>query len=410
MHDLTKIFSDLSALKQGQSAAHLVGMPWEHALIFLHAAKAQNCVISSRQLGRVCTTLMAEGYDTKGFRMHSKSCDFGPMAGFICVDARLHKKGASYDATQRKDVAHAMHGDTWDKTRKWKATTVQICLSDARLNELKSWEDAENANARIVTTPVSADLQIGTVLTPVNLHYVLRKEQRNGDQVWALYYTDNPLPLKPVVWRAPWEIMVRSYALKPLESLVNPYPPHPNGHYKNACTGDYDLFGVWPRKTAFSAQGEDQRIAGMPNHPGVANAQIEEWEDKRTGNISDRTALVAGVINSMVHSDLRFGKGAARDVVHHSDEAGRPFISGIDDHIIAFIPNPPMIVAVESPRGVPIQAQWTKFLRSVHKLGFKVILNVHWKRQMLAWGIGDIGTLGNAHGVRSAHNSPGRST
>ncbi|MFT4615286.1 MAG: hypothetical protein ACI9NT_002438 [Bacteroidia bacterium] len=410
MNELTEIFANLNLLKQGKAAADLVGMPWEHVQVFKQAARSANSVISSRQLGRVCTTLMSEGYDTKGFRMHSKSCDFGPMAGFICVDERLHKKGAAYNPTQQKDVRHALHGDKWDRTGKWRASTIQICLSDARLQELSNWSDPDNRNAQITPISINDTLRIGTVTTPVNFHYVLRKEQRNGDRVWALYYTDKPLPRASVAWRAHWDIIVGSYDLKPLESLVNPYPAYVLGHYKNACTGDYDLFGIWPKKRYFQPMGEDRRIAGMPQQVNGANAQIAQWEDQRTGNISDRVHTVGQTINSLMHSTIKGGHGAARDVVHHSDEAGRPFISGIDDHVIAFIPGLDMVVGLESPGGHPIAAQWAGFFKAVNALGFQLVLNVHWKAQMNAWGVGNLGTLGDSRGVRSGFDDPGRST
>ena len=230
--------------------------------------------------------------------------------------------------------------------------------------------------------------------------------------------------------------MAGSYELKPLLALVNPYPPYPVGHYKNCCTGDYDIFGVWPLKrrsvlgarvgrnspAVFQPMGEDRRIAGMSTRttlvgpPGqqkkAVDKQIEDFEDKRLGNISNRVHTVAQMINSLVHSKLSGGRGPARDVIHHSDEAGRPFISGIDDHIIAFIPAPgaSYIVGVESPGGVPAPAQWAAFFRIVDDLGFQIILNTHWKAQMNAWGVGSLGTTGEMFGARPGPDDPVRST
>jgi hypothetical protein len=431
----------MSQLKRDQAATHLVGMPWEHAQIFMQIARQEKCVISSRQLGRVCTGLMRGGYDTKGFRMKSKSCDFGPMAGFICVDERLHKKGAAYNPKQRVDVQHSLHGDAWDRTGKWKASTEQICLTEARFQELRGWDDDEVRDARIDPERMNDDIYVGTVVRPVLLHYVLRREERFGDRVWALYYGDKPLPRTPVTWRA-WEVVYNSYGLRPLEALVNPYPAYPAGHYKNCCTGDYDLFGVWPLKqlrgsdalgagnrfatppgqlpTPYQPMGEDRRIAGMGSSvvmvgpPGqqmkAVDAQTAQWEDKRLGNISNRVHTVAQMINSSVQA-TNHGQ-PARDVIHHSDEAGRPFITGIDDHVIAFIPAPGsnFIVGIESPGGQPVIHQWASFFRAVDDFGFQVVLNTHWKAQMNAWGVGQIGTIGDSQGWRPGQNDPVRST
>jgi hypothetical protein len=118
---------------------------------------------------------------------------------------------------------------------------------------------------------------------------------------------------------------------------------------------------------------------------------------------------VAQMINSVAHAKLNGGKGPARDIVHHSDEAGRPFISGIDDHVIAFIPanGASLAVGMESRDRTPIRDQWTAFFRAVDQLGFQLILNTHWKAQMNAWGLGNIG---DARGWRTPHTDPGRST
>jgi hypothetical protein len=432
---LMNTFSELGKLKRDRATAHLVGMPWEHAEIFMQIARQEKCVISCRQLGRVCTGLMRAGYDTKGFRIKSKSCDFGPMAGFVCVDERLHKKGAAYNPRQKADVGHALHGDAWDKTHRWKATTEQVCLTEERFQELRNWCDDEVPDARIDPVQMNADVWGGTVARPVQIHYALRRETRHGDLVWALYYSDKALPRTAVTWRA-FDVVAGSYELKPLLALVNPYPPYPVGHYKNCCTGDYDRFGVWPLKrrsvlgsrvgaaspAIFPPFGEDRRIAGMstrttlvgpPGHQKKAvDQQIEEFEDKRLGNINNRVHTVAEMVNSLVHWKLCGGRGPARDVIPHSDEAGRPFISGIDDHIIAFIPAPGanFIVGVESPGGVPVPAQWAAFFRIVDDLGFQIVLNTHWKAQMTAWGVGDLGTTGDMFGWRPGPDDPVRST
>ncbi len=426
-----------NALKRDREAAHLVGMPWEHAQIFMQIAKQERCIISSRQLGRVCMGLMSGGYDTKGFRMKSKSCDFGPMAGFICVDERLHKKGAGYNKKQKEDVDHALHGDKWDRTGRWRASTEQICLTQARFDELRAWADAENTGARIDAIEVVPGTWIGTVLTPVRFDYVLRKEERFGDTVYALYYTNETLSRQTVSWKfGNWSTLLQGNELKPLLSLVNPYPPYPNGHYKNCCTGDYDLFGVWPIKKlvgidafpqhlrarlgplyagnpiAYDPLGEDRRIAGMSRTAATMNKQTTDFEDLRLGNISNRVHTIGQLINSLVQSQLNKGGRYCRDVIHHSDEAGRPFISGIDDHIIAFIPGADRdhIVGVESPNSVPNAMQWTAFLTACDMLGFKVIANAHWIAQLTAWGVMDRCTLGDEHGWRTPHTSPVRST
>jgi len=389
----------LAYLKQGEIAMHAVGMPKSHAAAFMAIAVQERCVISSRNLGRVCTSLMSEGYDTKGFRIKSKSCDFGPMAGFLCADPRFQKKGAGYVAQQQADIDHAMHGDDWDSTGKWKASTSQICITPERLKLLQNWDDDELKDARIAPVAMKEDVMVGSITSPIKIEYVLRRETRNGDTVWAVYVSDKPIPRQAVVWRAAWDALAAGNGLKPLLGLVNPFPAYERGHYKNCVIGDYDLFGVWPAKAIYQARGEDMRIAGMASNPKAVNKQIIDWEDQRLGNISNRIHTVAQMINSAVYFDNQKGRGRARNVIHHSDEAGRPFISGIDDHVIAFLP-PNHIVAIESPRGAPIPDQWKAFFNLCNLLNYQVILNTHWKWQMKAWGLDDLGTTGDEHGRR----------
>lgn len=46
-------------------------------------------VIISRAIGATCTGLIEEHYGPKSVRIDTKSCNRGPMAGFVCVDPNL---------------------------------------------------------------------------------------------------------------------------------------------------------------------------------------------------------------------------------------------------------------------------------------------------------------------------------
>ncbi|MEM9090447.1 MAG: anthrax toxin-like adenylyl cyclase domain-containing protein, partial [Cyanobacteria bacterium P01_F01_bin.53] len=71
------------------------GFPPKVSRAFQKAADELNCVIWSRVPGKACTTLIDEGYNLKPFYVHGKSCDWGPMAGFICQLPALNKSGTS---------------------------------------------------------------------------------------------------------------------------------------------------------------------------------------------------------------------------------------------------------------------------------------------------------------------------
>lgn len=373
----------LNALITGASAVNEVGMVPSHAEAFMRIARQQGCVISSRALGQVCRGLAEEGYDSKGFRIKAKTCNFGPMAGFVCRNPSFSKLGAAHAGPQEDAHRHALN-DT-DHVG-WRAGLQQICISEAR----RGWLEANGyANTQPLAT---ADTRWGTVAHPVRAIYLMRREMHDGDSVWALYETSEPLDTKASLRRSPWD----SLAKRPMTALVNPYPAWGPGHYKNAVTGDYDLFAVWPQRANYDPLGEDRRIAGMPANQQARDAQIAIWEDRKLGNISDRVHTVAQMINS----SLPKPGNCARDMLHHSDEAGRPGVSQMELPVIAFVPAPGM-------RNLTVAAnnlfQMRALAQMCNELGFQIIVNAGWRAQL-----GNLGATGDATGWRTPLNSPVR--
>ena len=70
-----------------------------------------NYAILFRPVGAHCTRLLEESYAAKGFRIDTKSCDWGPMRGFVCVDPRLSKGGRGKEAANRAYTAEALRGE-----------------------------------------------------------------------------------------------------------------------------------------------------------------------------------------------------------------------------------------------------------------------------------------------------------
>jgi hypothetical protein len=385
----------LNGLIRGDAAADLVGMPMAHTHAFRAVAMTERCVISSRELGRVCTMLVAEGYDSKGFRIKSKSCNFGPMAGFVCRNPLYSKKGAAYAETQEKDTLKALK----DKDHVgWRANVEQICLSEARVQWLRTTVATGGAmyiNAR----PFANDpnVMVGTFTPPggAKTVYLLRRELRNGDRVWALYTTVQPVDTTPVLERTAFD----NLSPVPVEALVNPYPAYPVGHYKNCVTGDYDLFGVWPRVAEYEPRGEDRRIAGMG---AGGNAQIIAWEDQKLGNLSNRVHLVGQLINSRLPA-APGAIGGTREMVHHSDEGGRPFVTEIELPVVAFVPLPNGMIEMV---GIDSVAGMRTFVQLCRTIGFQPILNPGWRGVLGPFAA--FGDVGDARGWQTPLNDPGR--
>jgi len=68
------------------------------ALAFSKTAEDNNCIVMTRTPGKACLQLLEEGYDAKGFHVKAKSCNWGPMSGFICVHPLFNKKGFCFSA------------------------------------------------------------------------------------------------------------------------------------------------------------------------------------------------------------------------------------------------------------------------------------------------------------------------
>src|SRR3954470_3973489 len=77
----------------GTGGFTLTGMPIKHRDAIQDVADRTGHAIMFRAVGTQSTRLLEEGYAAKGFRIDTKSCDWGPARGFVCVDPRLSKVG-----------------------------------------------------------------------------------------------------------------------------------------------------------------------------------------------------------------------------------------------------------------------------------------------------------------------------
>ena len=105
-------------------------MPEAHKNAFLTVAKSERCVIIVRATGPTCHGLLEEGYDTKGYRIHGKSCDWGPMAGFVVRDPRLNKYGMGKEKFNR--AKHTESIDLDAEGQGWKASTTPLIIYHKR--------------------------------------------------------------------------------------------------------------------------------------------------------------------------------------------------------------------------------------------------------------------------------------
>lgn len=114
-----------------------------HAVACRDVARCTDCVILFREPGRVARGLIEENYSMKGFRIDTKSCDWGPMAGFVCADPRLTKdpkyeaKGKNPTWTREALQGHINEeyfGKVHDPA--WVADVMPIVISEHRIRYL----------------------------------------------------------------------------------------------------------------------------------------------------------------------------------------------------------------------------------------------------------------------------------
>lgn len=314
-----------------------IGMPSSHKQAFLTVARDQQCVIIVRATGPTCHGLLEEGYDTKGYRIHGKSCDWGPMAGFVMRDPRLNKYGKSKENFNREKHQEALYNDK--EGQGWRASVVQLKISQARINWL--------IQKGYINPIRKGDRWDGVANHPtgISFKYSLIPEKDNPN-LYGVYFDQTDPQHR---WTQEKGGAVVYYhpkygaSYEPMLAMTNP-PEHRSYRsdtHLNAITGDYDLFAVWPYVGSYDASpyGLDHRPLGTvkgslskaerENVEKLERNFTEGGQGTKLGNITPRIYMICQLINSIV---------AKQQVLWHSDEAARPFLDDVDLPVMAFTP------------------------------------------------------------------------
>src|SRR6185437_11386368 len=148
-----------------------------HAQVAQGVAERVNCMILFREPGKMAAGLIAEGYAMKGFRIDTKSCTWGPMAGFVCMDPRLTKDEV-YVARNRTWTHEALSGEINQKffgevtDPDWVGDVAPIVLSKVRIDYLIQQNiirPASDSNGHLVgrSTATKGDTVLPWRLVPV---------------------------------------------------------------------------------------------------------------------------------------------------------------------------------------------------------------------------------------------------
>lgn len=350
-------------IKNTLAACEKSGMPLAHAKCFQRVANETNCVIASRSVGKYATGLILENYTSKGFHVKAKSCNWGPMAGFVLSDPRFTKRGASPAAreSQRKDVHAAVFAEH--------AGEMQVFISDERRKDLERMGCMRRAGGTINEMVYEAESPDHN-----SMHFVLRRVMEGpgarGVQLWAVFYGagETALPATPLAANRPV-----GGNLLPVMALVDPHcAPEVQNTYRAAMTGDYDLWAVFPPTAQFQPRGIDQRPVPSSDRFAVPMSTFGQYEDPHMGNITARLAEIKNRLNAAIHAAGYTGG----EMVHHGDEAGRPSVTAVELEFIAFVPGEAEARFVENRNDL------AQFMREALVRGYHITLNPGWQRQL----------------------------
>ena len=111
------------------------GIPDEHVKAFQLTADLTSTVIITRGLNPLSAGLILEGYAPKGFMNKAKSCNWGPMSGFVINDPRMGK--IAPDAPDRKAVMDKQKAAiVKGLDHEHLSVLVPVCISAARHDDL----------------------------------------------------------------------------------------------------------------------------------------------------------------------------------------------------------------------------------------------------------------------------------
>ena len=348
----------------GAAALTATGTLDAHSEVFQTVANQTRCVISSRSVGKYATGLLREGYATKGFHNKAKSCNWGPMAGFVLSDPRFTKRGGSREATdeQRRDLFKAF---------KEGAGEVPVFITEARRAELlqpplramrEGWRVDHSNHYYYADSP-------GAKLFLFHLQRTEGAPGAHGKPLWQVQYayTEAALP-----GRLGDPTYTKGLNFLPVKAMVDPATRESvKGTYQSATTGDYDLFAVFPERGKYDRKGADKRAVPGSDRFRQPIGKFIEHEDPHAGNITSRIRNIARQINWGANHP-------GGNIVHHSDEAGRPLVKEIDFPFIGWIPDRP------EPYAVQDVGDFKAFIAELQGR-YVLALNPGWLRQL---GIG----------------------
>ena len=314
--------------------------------------------------------LLDEGYPSKGFGIKAKSCDWGPFLGFAMAHIAYSKFAGGNTAgayqKQAKFFDHASEDTGFLATdvggvqaqrpftrHSSMAGEAPILLSKARLEYLRS-----HGAIQFSAVDDGAPIRCSSPFGPLVFYMVDCKT--GSTATWGILHRDN------FVVGANEVTLELGGKWSLARGMCNTSPGGtPTDPHRSCCTGDYDLWGVFPKKNSSVASTRSLAKHGMDRQLSVFSAALptaskgikervaklqkatldqavarshpvygKYTEDREKGNISALTLHSAREMNRRIRAhDYRGG-----NMFHHNDDLGNPFRSDVEEDLIAFVP------------------------------------------------------------------------
>lgn len=347
------------------------GFPRKHGDACQEIANESDRIIVSRCAQEIGIGLLEENYASKGFGIKAKSCDWGPFAGFAMGHFQYSKYETGEERYRKQIKFFESSGHTGFHNANIHIEMARpevLRLTTNRLNFLLRMRKIETPRGIGDGLPVTCAGPFGPVL------FLLKYMGSGSDACWAfLHQSEPPADLKPLAEKYQGTTGVDNKAdwgkWTYVKGMVNLLPEDRNlsDPAKNCVAGDYDLWGVFPRRgSSMAKHGMDRQariFAGVnPNASAGIKARVGQLqqdtlnrapvrtnvqtiggqrqvftyqEDPELGNVSPLLFDTMSKLNRRIK-----GKGyLGGRMVHHNDDMGNPFRSDVEKQLIAFIPN-----------------------------------------------------------------------
>lgn len=345
------------------------GFPRKHGDACQEIANESDRIIVSRCAQEIGIGLLEENYASKGFGIKAKSCDWGPFAGFAMGHFQYSKYETGEERYRKQIKFFESSGHTGfhnENIHIEMARPETLRLTTNRLNFLLRQRKIEAPRGIGDGMPVTCSGPFGPVM-------FLLKQIPGSDACWAfLHQSQPPAELKSLAEKHQGITGVDNKAdwgkWTYVKGMVNLLPEDRNlsDPAKNCVAGDYDLWGVFPRRgSSMAKHGMDRQsriFAGVNPNAGAGikarvgflqqdtlsrapvrtNVQMiggqrqkfSYQEDPELGNVSP---LLFDTMNKLNRRIKDKGYRGGR-MVHHNDDMGNPFRSDVEKQLIAFIP------------------------------------------------------------------------